>query len=207
MCPGCILSDTSNRKVHELIYSFPVDEPMKVVHADVYTVGTELGFSGHRNFMVIVCGMCTFAVWEPLKQMNSTTFADAIMKILLQFGLSHTIIIDKDSKFKAVFEETMLLLKINLHIASGGHHDPILTERLFKYVNKALRVIHNALGTNRSTTQSLALTLYAYNSAPVTGTDISRSLVCTGREFHFPIDYEKNDFTNLISNVNSVARS
>ena len=39
MCPGCILSDTSNMKVHELIYSFPVDEPMKVVHADVYTVG------------------------------------------------------------------------------------------------------------------------------------------------------------------------
>ena len=86
MCPGCIQSDTSNRKVHELIYSFPVDEPMKVVHTDVYTVCAELEFSGHRNFMVIVCGMCTFAVWEPLKQMNSTTFADAIMKILLQFG-------------------------------------------------------------------------------------------------------------------------
>ena len=98
----------------------------------------------------------------------------------------------------------MSLLQINLHIASGGHHDPILTERLFKYVNKSLQVIHNALGTNRSTTQSLSLTIYAYNSAPVTGTDISRSLVCTGREFHFPIDYEKNDFTNLISNINSV---
>ena len=80
--------------------------------------------------------------------MNLATFADIIMKILLQFGLSHTIIIDKDSKFKYVFQETMLLLKINLHVTSGGHHDPILTGRLFKYVIKALRVIHNAQGTN-----------------------------------------------------------
>jgi hypothetical protein len=34
----------------------------------------------------------------------------------------------------------------------------------------------------------LLLLLYAWNSCPVWGTDISRSLVAVGREFAFPID-------------------
>ena len=36
---------------------------------------------------------------------------------------------------------------------------------------------------------------YAWNSAPVTGTDISRSLLVCGREFHFPLDFVNN--TNM----------
>ena len=31
---------------------------------------------------------------------------------------------------------------------------------------------------------------YAWNSAPVSGTDLNRSLLVTGREFNFPIDFE-----------------
>ena len=203
-CPGCRMTNATIKRFSELVYSFPVDEPMKVVHADVYTVGAEMGFSGEKHFMFIVCGMCTFAMWEPLRICNSTTFADAIMKILTSFGFAHTIVIDKDSKFLSVFKQTMELLMINLHTASGGHHDPILTERLFRYQNKALRIIHNSLGTNKSSRQSMALTTYAYNSAPVTGTDISRSLIVTGREFHFPIDYASEDHVNLTFNSSSV---
>ena len=70
----------------DLVYSFPVDEPTKVVHADVYTLRTELSFSGHKSFMVLVCGLYTFAHWEPLREMNSTSFSEAIMKILLANG-------------------------------------------------------------------------------------------------------------------------
>ena len=36
------------------------------------------------------------------------------------------------------------------------------------------------------------LTIYAWNSAPITGTDLSRSLLTVGREFHFPIDFTSN---------------
>ena len=177
---------------------------MKVVHADVYTLGSELSFSGHKSFMVLVCGLCTFAHWEPLREMNSTSFSEAIMKILLSYGLCHTIIVDKDSKFMGVFKETIKLLQFNLHVASGGNHDPILNERVFRYVNKGMRVITNSLGSNRSSSQAIGMLLYAYNSAPVTGTDISRSLIMTGREFHFPIDYSTNEHTNLTFGVESI---
>jgi hypothetical protein len=36
--------------------------------------------------------------------------------------------------------------------------------------------------------EAILLLLYAWNSCPVPGTDISQSLVAVGREFAFPID-------------------
>jgi hypothetical protein len=38
-----------------------------------------------------------------------------------------------------------------------------------------------------------------WNSAPVPGTDISRSLIVTGREFHFPIDFSASKHLSLTS--------
>jgi hypothetical protein len=67
--------------------------------------------------------------------MNSSGFSKAIMKICLTMGLPHTIVINKDSKFCKTFKETMNLLQINLHVASGGNHDPVLTERFHVFAN------------------------------------------------------------------------
>ena len=101
-CAGCKMANSYRRKNSEIIYSFPTDAPMKIVHADVYTVGADLDFSGHKNFMFIVDGLSTFAMWEPLKECNSTSFAEAIMKMLLTHGLCHTIVVDKDTKFRSI---------------------------------------------------------------------------------------------------------
>ena len=55
ICAGCRLSNSVVNKSAELVYSFPADEPMNIAHADVYTIGTETSFSGHKNFMFVVC--------------------------------------------------------------------------------------------------------------------------------------------------------
>jgi hypothetical protein len=101
-------------------------------------------------------------------------------------GLPHTIVINKDRKFRKTFEATMLLLNVNLHVASGGNHDPVLTERFHVFANKSLSLFCNERDS-----------MYAWNSAPVIGTDISRSLVCVGREFKFPIEYTSSPHVNL----------
>ena len=53
------------------------------------------------------------------------------------------------------------------------------------------------------------MSLYAWNSAPVIGTDISRSLLVVGREFQFPIDFSADQHQMLTSSparVSSFAR-
>jgi hypothetical protein len=107
-CAGCRLSNARLRKSSTLVYHFPIDEPFKIIHADVYSVGSEQAFDGEKGHMNILDGMTGYAVSEPLlsNQMNAAGFAKAIMKILLANGLAHTIVIDKDSKFRGVFEQT-----------------------------------------------------------------------------------------------------
>jgi hypothetical protein len=52
--------------------------------------------------------------------------------------------------------------------------------------------------------EAILLLLYAWNSCPIPGTDISRSLVAVGREFTFPIDYSTNKHWELTSSPSSV---
>jgi rhamnogalacturonyl hydrolase YesR len=57
--------------------------------------------------------MTSFAVMEPIKHATTQNFASAIMKIQLQFGLWHKIVLDKDSKFFGAFKEACNLLQLN----------------------------------------------------------------------------------------------
>ena len=49
------------------------------------------------------------------------------------------------------------------------------------------------------------MSLYAWNSAPVIGTDISRSMIVVGMDFKFPIDYSTDLHHMLTSNPAKVA--
>jgi hypothetical protein len=167
-----------------------VDAPFKVVHADVYKPGDTQSFDGPRSLMVVMDHMSTFVIVEPLpNELNSTTFAKALYKVLLQFGLAHTCVVDADSKFQAEFTETLKLLKIHRYPLARGNHNGMLVERFNRFLNDSLTIFLNDRGTNRTFLEGSYLAAYAWNSAPVVGTDMSRSLVAIGRELSFPIDF------------------
>jgi hypothetical protein len=50
-------------------------------------------------------------------------------------------------------------------------------------------VFNNDRKSNRVFLEGAMMCCYAWNSAPVAGTDLSRALLVLGREFHFPIDF------------------
>jgi hypothetical protein len=55
-----------------------------------------------------------------------------------------------------------------------------------------MRIFNSERGTNRVFLEAAETLCYAWNSAPITGTDLSRSLLVVGREFRFPIDIVNN---------------
>jgi uncharacterized membrane protein YadS len=65
---------------------------MKVIHIDGYAVGKQQGFEGSELYLIACCGMCAFAAVEPVSNASARTFASAIMKIMLRYGLSHTVV-------------------------------------------------------------------------------------------------------------------
>ena len=52
--------------------------------------------------------------------------------------------------------------------------------------------------------ESLLLLLYAWNSCPVPGTEISRSMIAVGRKFAFPLDFSSGKHWQLTSSPHTV---
>ena len=192
-CPGCALANRTHNKAKELVYGFPISAPMMVLHADGFQAGSHANFEGEEIYLIVCCGMTGFAMMEPVKSETAKGFAAALMRILLRFGLCHTIILDKASAFLSVFKEVMDLLQMNYHVLSAENHDAMLMERVNRYLNKGLRVMTNERNSVRVASEAILLLLYGWNAAPIPGTDIPRSLVVTGRVFSFPIDFSTSN--------------
>jgi hypothetical protein len=203
-CPGCALSNRTHRPKSALVYSFPITSPMMVIHVDGYDAGAHSSFEGDKTYVVAVCGMTTFAVMEPVRSKDAKGFAAALMRILLRFGICHTIVLDKASTFRSVFEKVVELLQLNSHTISSENHNAMLVERVLRFVNKCLKILTNERDSVRIALEAILLSLYAWNSAPVIGTDMSRSLLVTGRAFSFPVDFSAARHLDLVSTPNDV---
>jgi hypothetical protein len=102
------------------------------------------------------------------------------------------VITDPDSKFKGEFKATFEMLGTQHHLSARGNHNATLVERFNKFLNSGLRVFDDDRGTNRVFLEGAETLTHAWNSCPVLGTDLSRSLLTVGREFHFPVDFTAN---------------
>jgi hypothetical protein len=203
-CPSCALSNPNRSKSLELVYGFPIEALFLVMHFDAYSAGKHSGFEGSEVYLIGCCGMCGFTCMEHVANPSATTFASAIMKIQLRYRFCHTLVLDKDSKFFGVCREVLDLLQINCHVCSGGNHNPMLVERVDRYINKGLKIMTNKRGSIRVALGAILLLIYAWNSCPIPGMDISRSLVAVGREFAFPIDYSAGKHWELVSSSSMV---
>jgi hypothetical protein len=142
---------------------------------------------------------------EPVTNPSATTFMSAIMKILLRYGFCHTAVLDRDTKFYGVCRKALDLLQISCHILSGANHNPMLVERVNCYLTKGLKIMCNEQDLVRIANEAIFLLLYAWNSCPDPGTDISRSLVAVGHEFTFPpIDYSSGKHWELTLSPSTV---
>jgi hypothetical protein len=198
-CPGCALSNPTKRASSELVYNFPIVSPFMVMHFDAFQAGKHQSFEGNDCYLIGCCGMTGFGCSEPVSKPSAKTFASAIMKILLRYGFCATAVLDKDSKFFGVCREALDLLQINCHVLSSANHNAMMVERINRYLNKGLRVFCAERDSVRVSQEGILLLLYAWNSCPMPGTDISRSFCAVGREFAFPIDYCKNKHWELTS--------
>ena len=75
----------------------------------------------------------------------------------------------------------------------------MIVERINRYLNQGLRIMYNERDSNRVALEAILLLIYAWNSCPVPGTDISRSMVAVGCEFAFPIDFSTGKHAKLYS--------
>ena len=173
---------------------------MWVLFVDIYAAGTEINFDWTKQYLIGACGMTSFGIYKPTAEQNASAFSLALMNIWLRFGFPHTIVVDKDSTFLGVFAQNAALLNLNIHVLSGENHDSMIVERICRFLNYCLTVFWNERDNNLVALEGILMPMYEWNSAPVVGTDISRSLLVTGREFKFTIDISIEQHQILNSN-------
>ncbi len=122
----CALANPTCSKSSELVYDFPIKAPILVMFLCAYSASKHAGYEGSICYLIGCYRMHSFACMEPITSVSATTFASAIMKVLLCYGFCHTIVLDKDSKFFGVCRKAINLLQINCHILSSTNHHPII---------------------------------------------------------------------------------
>ncbi len=65
----------------------------------------------------------------------------------------------------------------------------MMVKRVNQFLNKGLKIMTNERESVRIAMEAILLLLYAWNIAPIPGTDLSCSFVALGREFQFPINF------------------
>ncbi len=131
-----------------------------VLMVDIYKVGAHKSFGGKSDHLIAACAMTGFAASESTTEANAQTFDAAIMKVMLCYGIAHTLVVNKDSKFLGTFKNNAALLHMNLHIFSGGNHDAMLVQQLNRFLNKLLHIFCNGHESNQVAVEAIQLSIY-----------------------------------------------
>ena len=191
-CPHCVSYNVWRDRRSELYFSWPVTTPFWIMHIDLWSPGEFINEDGKKGYLMnAVCDLTQFVVSVPTFDTTASTLSQLFMEhVLLSYGICAVVVVDDGSTFKGIFKEMIELLKITLWTLSRGNHKGNSAERYHRFLNKTQAITGNDRGTHGNFIQNAKTSQYAWNSAPIDGTDVPRSVAAIGRQFRFPLDTE-----------------
>ena len=188
-CPHCVASNKSTARNNELVFSWPLCCPFYILHVDLWAPGTIENYQGDTYLMNTMCDLTGFVLVTATNDTTAHNLARLfVQEVLLKVGFCGLVVVDDGSTFKGKFVEVCTLLNIDVHVASRGNHKAVGVEHFHRFLNKAVGIAANDRGTNKVFVEAAHTAAYAWNSSPIDGTDIVRSIPAVGRPFRFPFD-------------------
>jgi len=189
------------------MHSWPLDCPFSIIHVDLWQPGDSKDKEKHRYLFNAMCDMTQFVITIPTKDSHAHTLARLFMQdVLLKVGFCSTVVVDDGNSFKETFKTMCEILNIRYHLLAKGNHQALSVERFHRYLNKAVTIAANDRDSNTEFVPAACTAAYAWNSSPIDGTDIIRSIPAVGQEFKFPFDFHYSDIPQLTTDHASVIR-
>ena len=136
-----------------------------------------------------VCNLTAFATVGFLSNLEGAVVTQVLMsQILMPNGIPKLLLLDSDSLFKQDLISLVEDMGIPFHVVSPEQHEGVLCERFHWYMNKVQRLMGLDTGDHSNWMINASFAAYAWNAAPVDGTDVIRSFAAKARQFHFPLD-------------------
>jgi hypothetical protein len=188
-CPHCIAVNGTVSRNSELIFSWPLCCPFYILHVDLWAPGEIANYRGDTYLMNSMCDLTGFVMVTATNDITSANLARLFVQdVLLKVGFCGLVVVDDGSTFKSLFITVLKMLGITHHLAARGNHKAVAIERFHRFLNKAVGIAANDRGTNDVFVEAAHTAAYAWNSSPIDGTDIVRSVPAVGRPFRFPFD-------------------
>ena len=205
MCAHCIAYNAWRTRQSELYFSWPITVPFWIMHVDLWSPGTTTDDAGHKGYLMnSMCDLTQFVVSSPTTDITSVALAELFMStVVLTFGMCSVVVVDDGSNFKNVFLEMCKKLNIHCWVLSRGNHKGNSVEHYHRFINKTQAIAGNDRGTHSIFANNAKTSQYAWNSSPIDGTDITRSMAAIGRDFRFPLDVNLTPTPTLNSSSNA----
>jgi hypothetical protein len=174
MCSHCVLTGKQTCENKELVFSWPVTSPFFILHIDLWAPGSLTNYRGNTYLLAGMCDLTGLVVQSAVTSITSHDLAQIFyQEFLLKFLMCSMVVVDAGSNFLAIFEAMCNVLKICFHAAAKGKHKAVKNiERYFRFVNKAVTIAINDRDDSSVWVPAAMTAGYAWNSAPIDGTDI-----------------------------------
>ena len=171
--------------------SWPVSSPFAIFHTDLWVPGYFTDSDSNVSLMNIMCDMTQFVVIVPVPDETLATLAEYFMQdVLSKFVIFHRLMLDGGSPFKDVFTAMCKSLNINYDALAKRNHKGLLVENFHRFINMAITIAAEDRETSDLFVAAGVAAGYAWNSSPIDGTDILRSIYEIDRELRFPLDID-----------------
>ena len=175
------------RRGQELMFPWPVSSPFTILHVDLWILGHFTDSNGNVTLMNTMRDMCQFVAVVPVPDETSVTLVDYFVQhIVMKSGMCYLIVLDDGTLFKGAFVAMCQSLNLNYEILAKRNHKGLSVEHFHRFLNKSVTIAAEDRGTIDIFVPVGIAAEYAWNSAPIDGTDILRSIPAIGRELHFP---------------------
>lgn len=195
-----------NHKAQQLLTSIELQSPFDVMAFDIWRPGdipSSVRAGSSKTARMLLTGMDVLTAFAGAAASESAT-SEEVSRVLFQhfistFGLPKLIVIDAGSEFAGTLISMCTVLEIKYHAVSKENHKAVQVKPL--HLNKVQRTHAIDCETIDDWLIGTTFAVYAWNSAPVYGTDIIRSFAAIGREFPFPLDLKIHPVIN-VDNMN-----
>ena len=136
--------------------------PFSEIHLDIKHVFP--GYDGSQYLLVVSCVQTRFVVAVPLKSMDCTSIAEAVLqRVVFQYGVPKRIVSDQGKSFdNKVFAYLMKCLNIEGTLVSPENHGSLVAERSIQSLSRLL--LSQMEGHGRQWPMYIQAICYAYNT-------------------------------------------
>ena len=171
------------------MFSWPVSSPFAILHVDLWMPGHHTDPNGYMALKNTMCDTSQFIVVVPVPNESSATLASFFMQhVLMKFDICHLVVLDDGRPVKGKFIAMWDALNLNYDVLSKRNHKSLTMDHFDRFLNKSITIAAENRSTNNIFVPTGIASGYAWNSVPICGIDIFRSIPAIGRELHFPIE-------------------